>query len=345
MPDAEDLGVSSVEEVLSDLLNITGITGGREIRFTCPDPNHADDDPSCYINSTTGFWNCFSCPAKGDLATLVCLVLDVDRKKALELLRPENPDAILASVQARSRKRKHAAVTEGKKRREKHVSPIPPPDEYEMGPLTELRKRGFRKSTLRKWKVRYVPSQPLVNPDTGKTFTITDSIGIPIMDEDGETVLAWCYRRTKSSGDWQPKYLNTPGVEMAELAFGMDRYGAEPEIVAVEGALDAMWLDQNGIPAIGIMGSNSKNPKRIERLSRFKKVVIVADRDNAGRNMVDGLGSGLTSRGVPVFVARYLSFSVGSDPQELSGVDLELMVERAIPFRIWKRGGSLLPAI
>lgn len=320
---ASELGVVSVIDTVTRLYALEGEVVGDELLMLCPDPNHEDSRPSVSVNLVTGFYHCFSCGRGGDLVGLGMLTLGKDEESVKDLLMVRTPDALqamLASLQ----------VLHARDRTQVQMDPVPFPHEYAAGPLTELRRRGFTMETLRRWNVRYVASQQLTGAKG--PFTIYASMGIPLLDTR-RRVLAWCYRRTAHSPRHQPRYVYTGGAKVIRhLWFGQQFHADESHVVVVEGALDAMWCDQCGVPAVAMLGS-SPSVTKIAWLTRFDRVTILADRDAAGATAVDQIGRALTPRiGPGVRVARYRGWMGATDPQELAPVDLELVVESALPW-------------
>lgn len=337
MPSATELGVESVQDTLTSLFGLEGVLRGDEYDIHCPDPKHVDSSPSCGVSLKTGYWNCFSCGVGGDLAALGARVLGRKRKDVIDLLRPSTPEALLSAVQ-----RKIAAVTMPSSRRAKKASLVLP-GPYEDGPLDEVLARDFDEATLRRWGVRFVPEQMLVGKNG--EFTIRDSIAIPIRDEDSR-LLAWCYRATKASPSWQPRYLYTPGVELSELWFGLQHNGPRKvqDITIAEGALDAMWVSQCGFPALALLGSKMGD-RKVLRLQSYRSVTLFADRDSAGAQWIDRIGGMLGSK-MPVRVVLYDKRLTRTyvdesdpdpkkrkvDPQMLMPIDVELHMARATPW-------------
>lgn len=314
---AVELGVANVEHVLTRLYQLEGTVRGDEFDMLCP--VHEDTSPSVSVNLVTGFWHCFACGVGGDLVRLGRRVLPDSTDEDIEdLLHSRTTDALIALLDTvGAMHRRPASAPE---------LPVPHLDAYPTGPLRELRRRGFTAATLSRWNVRYVPEQALEGQN--RPFTIRASIGLPICDADGD-VIAWCYRRTEASPEWQPRYLYTTHAPIADVWFGMQLHSPDrsPDIVVVEGALDAMWCDQCGIPAVAMLGSSMTGAK-LGRLASYDSVTVLGDFDAAGAVAVRTIGQACGSR-VPVRVARYARWMRGTDPQELSPVDLELIVERA----------------
>jgi hypothetical protein len=334
LPTAEQIGVDSVFDVLTATFHLEGEQNGDEYIIQCPDPKHPDDSPSCGVNLCTGLWHCFACGVGGDLAELGLYVFNMprnnkverrrSRESVLENLKPHTPSAILTSVQ-----RKLAGLRINTIPKRKSELKLPGP--YREGPLDELLERGFTERTLRKWGVRFCLSQEL----QGKKglFTIKNSVAIPVRDESGG-LLCWCYRATKASPGWQPRYLYTPEVDTSNFWFGPQHHKDEEHVVVVEGAIDAMWLDQLGIPAYAQLGSNAPEHK-ILQLQRFRSITLLGDRDLGGATLVNNIGKVLGQR-MPVYVARYSKWMPGGDPQDMHPVDVEIMLERSIPWTIYK---------
>ena len=328
MPKAAELGVASVEDAVRTLLGIEYQRVGPELKILCP--SHDERNPSCGINEETGYWHCFSCGVGGDFADLVAVVLEKERGEALDLLSPGSIEAIITSVRSKleSIRRRDAAL--------RAEEPPVPQGPYEDGPLTYLRGRGFTNDTIARWGVRFVPEQALEGHQG--LFVLRSSVGIPIRDHN-RRLLAWCYRRTPSSPGWQPRYLYSN--EVAGLWFGMEHHYRAEHVTIVEGALDAMWLDQCGFPALGLLGSGMAGGKRVRhskvmRLQHFKSLTLLGDRDAGGLAWVQNIGEALCER-MPVRVATYSSWMDAKDPQDLPGVDLELVHERAQPYLRWRR--------
>lgn len=345
----EDYGL----DILSVLNNTFGIEGEiviDDLRILCPNPKHDDSDPSCYVNlkqhSThkgrvidAGFFHCFSCHAKGDIVSLGALALNLRKSEIRKLLEPGNTDAQIAVLQSRLRgfltpsasSQSPAEFDRIWKEREWLEKDARKLDSYEDGPQTYLLKRGFKPKTIKRWGVRYVPAAK-INTKRG-TAIIRASVAIPIRDLNG-TVIAWCYRRTDESPGWQPKYLYTYRSPRGLVWIGIDHCHERRHIVLGEGALDAMWIDQSGIPAIAIGGSGV-DIARARTLTRFDSVTLFMDRDEAGQWAAQRIGEVLWEK-MPVYVARYKRRWEGTDPQQLTPEQVRYAVENAISWPTWQ---------
>jgi hypothetical protein len=375
MASADRLGVDDVEEVLGGLFSLKkdSRSGPSEFRCLCPvhEAGEEGHNPSCDINLLTGYWNCFSCPASGDLVDLGVVVLEnvpfnwkhakkktpekqkwwAARRNVKKLLVPDEPDAIRAAIQRRARAARNA-YNVPMAPKERWVPIIPPVDAYEVKLPKFLRERDFTKEGIRPWNIRWVEKATLMKED-GKSFTLDDAVAIPIYEED-ETLIGWCYRATNTSAEWfrNVRYIYTPGIQdqLNKLWFGIHLYANVSEITVVEGALDAVWLGQHGIPAVAILGNQTKQIEKIRGLMRFRKVNLFCDRDKTGALINHYLGTALQERGVPCTVSRFPAFALNrrgepaKDAQDLCGLDLELAHARAIPFILWKQRNRVAAA-
>jgi len=69
----------------------------------------------------------------------------------------------------------------------------------------------------------------------------------------------------------------------------MEKFGKRPLLVIVEGEIDAIYLQQYGIPAVANMGVIPMGPEKIRLLRRYtKRVVLSYDGDDAGEKAVHG---------------------------------------------------------
>lgn len=325
---AKDLGIKSVHDTITRIFHYEGTDTGNEFVMLCPFPEHNDSTPSASVNLTTGLFHCFSCGKAGDIVKLGMLALNKPYEDVVQLLKPNTPEALITMIESKMDRLKPSQV---------RALDIPPLDAYQMeGPWGELRSRGFTFSTIRRWDLRFAPEQKMLKRN-GDQFTIRNSIVIPVMDERGR-VLFYCYRRTAKSPSWQPKYLYSSEAMVRHTLFGMQFNAKAQDIVVVEGALDAMWCDQCGVPAVALLGSqaSSKTSRtKLRRLEGYRSVTLLGDWDDAGANAVRRIGRELAGK-VPVRIARWRPWMRAEDPQELHPVDLEIIVSSAIPWAQWQ---------
>jgi DNA primase len=342
---AADLGIDDVLDVVRNVFGIEGevrqTNRGVQMQFLCV--AHQDSDPSADVHLETGYWNCWSCSAGGDIIDLGMRSTGKSRKEIRKLLAPDNPDARRAAVSRRA-KAVRELLRPSKDKLEKRTAVEVPKDYPRGGNFRDLYERGFTQTTLRHWGIRYVPEQELPR-ENGKPFTVDNCFAIPIRELDG-SVLGWCYRASSDSSAWFQKirYIYTPGIQnvLNQTWFGICETQTESEITVTEGALDAMWNWQCGYPAVAMLGNQAKQVVKIRKLMRYRHVTLFLDRDRTGVEITEYLGSELTKRGVSVDVARFSSFMLGrngkpaKDSQDLCPIDVDLCHARALAFVVWK---------
>lgn len=346
---AEELGIEDVLDLLVNTFDIDGDVHRGSFRMRCPNPDHPDNNPSASVRLSDGIFNCFSCDAKGDLIDLGHLVLGTPKRGVMEMLKPASTDAKRAALHKRLEARRKALETPVATRHRSTIS-VPPEGSYDDGPLDYLKARGFNNRTLRKFGIRFAPLVTLYrteNDGERRSFELHNAIAIPILSETGKC-LAWCYRATEQSQGWfrKTRYIYTPEVQdtLNQTWFGLHLVSDLQEITICEGALDAIWCWQNGIPALAILGSQVKQSTKVNKLRIFQKVTLLTDKDLSGVTTAHNLGEALQAVGTPVSVCRYHRFALSrsgdraKDPQDLCPIDLELVVARSVPFAIWKRG-------
>jgi hypothetical protein len=331
---AEELGITSVEDVLERRLGLEGSRQGREYLIYCPNPKHEDHSlGSCSVNLSTGLWKCWACNSHGDLIRLVSMVQGIAQLEARRALQPNTREAL-------------EAMTSSKLSRELHRYRIAPErptigGPYESGPLIELRDRGFTVESLRRWGVRWVAEESLERkepkPGEATHYTISQCYAIPVEDEHGQ-LLTWCYRRSADSPHWQPRYLYSTHADISQMWFGLRHHANERHVYVVEGALDAVWLDQAGLPSLAMLGAGLSDSK-VRKLQRFREVTVFTDRDNGGLQALLTLGRVLGDN-LRLRVARYPGWYAKDgkvDPQDVHPVDLEIAAERALPWQVFLR--------
>lgn len=115
-----------------------------------------------------------------------------------------------------------------------------PPIPVDMA-LADLIDRGFTPAMLERWEIAY-------NGDVG-------AIEIPCYAVDDHLV-GYIFRMPEGV---RPKYRHPEGFQKSLMLFGMHKLlpfkEKRKEVVLVEGPLDAIWLQEAGVPAVAILGS------------------------------------------------------------------------------------------
>lgn len=237
--------------------------------MTAPCPLHDDINPSFRIKLDDGRWRCLAgCGSNGDFAVLVHEITGEDVRAVRRRLRAMESPASAASVERLIAKATPGATvvvdTEGFA-----AAPAPAEDlSYVHRAVPRyIFDRGFTADTLRTW-------------DVGRTED-GRAVVIPVNTAEGK--LIGLVRRIVEPAPGEPKYLNSH-FEKSDVLFGEDHLPFECRDVAlVEGPLDAMWLAQNGIPAVATLGGPPSAWQAAQLAKRYWSVTLAFDNDRAGR--------------------------------------------------------------
>jgi hypothetical protein len=99
--------------------------------------------------------------------------------------------------------------------------------------------------------------------------------------------------------EWIPKYTSVPGTRGRSL-FNWNRLVGRkmwPFFLVLEGVLDVMLADQEGIPAVAPFGGGGVwDPDWARWFKRVKNVIVVADNDEAGLQIAERKARSLNAR-------------------------------------------------
>ena len=150
---------------------------------------------------------------------------------------------------------------------------------------------------------------------------------IPYRDRQGNCghLQARRWHRTDKNKGKGPKYRHVRGEVPYPWGADLDP-GERPMLV--EGALDAIRLRQDQIPAVGVPGTSWVRPERAERLVALSPDWLVGfDGDEPGRKAQEAVASMLSGAGAAVSVVRWADGWEGdwcdhyADPAERFAVD------------------------
>ncbi len=223
-------------------------TGDHYITTTCLNPKHDDHKPSFWINTETGEGACFSCKFKVDKTFWL------DGKLNDEMIEELSRAALYASLDRKMHKEEE----------EEHTLFMPPMDE-------EVQEgwRGLTKETISKLGL-YVC----------RTGAYMDRVIFPMKDYE-DNILGFNTRALLSN--MQPKYKYSKHIPIKELIY--PKVYNTDHIVLTEGIMDAISMQQDGIPAIMNFGvNNSFSSEKIKQLYKqgVETIYIALDNDEAG---------------------------------------------------------------
>lgn len=341
LPTAEEYGIVNILDVVTEIYGIEVAEirrkhGSSEAFFRCVS-HKPDNNPSCSVNLKTGYFRCFSCGTGGDIISLGAKALNKTRLE-VAALHMSNVDDIARKVEAVLKAkatydaRRYAIETHHE------LFPFPPLDEYTDQPMDYMYDRGFDQHTLDSFQVKFVWKGKVLTR-RGNLMTLFRSIAVPVFDEF-HAHAGWLYRATPKSPDWQPRYLYTPGMQVASILFGYTQaYAASGPLVVTEGPLDAMWVSQCGYRTVATFGSsNVQNAHKINlllnALNLHDSLILFGDRDEAGARFVHKLYD-LTANHASCKIFRYRSGWNGTDANSLTAEQVRWGIDHAIPYHDW----------
>jgi len=117
-----------------------------------------------------------------------------------------------------------------------------------------------------------------------------DMVTIPVHSPEG--ILVGFVGRSVEGKDFQ----NTPKLPKSKVLFNLHRIKSSKTVYVVESSFDAIRLDQCGLAAVATLGSNVSNFQTDLLKKYFNDIIVIADNDEAGGNMVSKLQDRLASR-------------------------------------------------
>lgn len=291
-----------------DCFNVSRATADERL-FSCPFPGHTHGDtrPSAYMNdgskdeSKATVWKCHGCGRSGNAISFYAEIENVSKQEAARHLREQYaPDfrqprggAISTEFELRMNEREQQA----RNKRGLNLPMIPYErymelfavdwyDAYQQTTLPDcppavsyMFERGFTADTLMAWDIGY--------------DEISDRITIPVHDVLGQLIGVKA-RTWKGKQQEKIKYLilgdkegrraryGWAHYEKSRVLFGIDKCGAAPTIVLVEGELDVIACWQVGIAAVATGGAALSRTQAVLLRDQADEVVVFYDSNNAG---------------------------------------------------------------
>ena len=270
-----------------------GIDIQYEDEFNILCPFHEDSVSSCSINTEKGVWICFAGCGQGSLKYFIYKLSGrnwVELNQELEEKTWEIADFSFPDMEMGTQEPQEVEPLEG------------------LSNILEdhwIFDRGFTKECIDKWgckKNRY------------------NDLCIPVDNKDNKTI-GYITRRYEMI----PKYMFSKGFKKSRALFGINHIVDSETLYVVEGALDAMWLDQNGYSAIAVLGAIVSRTQ-IDLISTLRpsEVVLCLDNDEAGRIGISKATEDMRKR----FMLSYVDLQDFKDVQEIRDkVKLQAIVE------------------
>jgi DNA primase len=310
-----DFKVIKQSVTISQVLDHYGVKlkkTGRELRGRCP-IHQGDGDNSFHASTDKNVFHCFSCQAKGNVLDLVA---------ALEKCSVRD-----AGLKLTGWFRLSTSGTPSGQEEQPVATPQPPP--------AEPGERGVPNKAL-DFQLQgidhhhpYLASRG-IDPETAEYFgvgyfsgrgSMHGRIVVPIENEKGQLV-AYAGRAIDGS---EPKYKLPAGFKKSQVLYNLARAledGFAGTVVLVEGFFDCMRVVQAEKVCVALMGCALTQDQENQLITHFRRVVIMLDGDEAGRNAAVEIAGRLAHK---VWV-RIVDLSDGTQPDQLSSQELRLML-------------------
>jgi|GEM_PF-3885443 len=252
------------------------VTGTNYITTTCLNPNHQDKHPSFWINTSPGAGGCFSCGFK--IKKDYWVDGSLDEEKIEELLR----DSLYSNLLKKFDKNEE----------EQHQPIYLPPKDEEIDDGW----RGLSTETIQRLDL-YIC----------RTGMYRDRVIFPYRDYQDNIV---GFNTRALLPNMMPKYKYSKHLPIKDLIY--PKVYQTDHIVLVEGIMDAISMQQDGIPAIMNFGVNvAFSSKKVKTLyaQGVETIYIAFDNDEAG---VEGIKKYFDS-----WVSDFFELKVGMEHPKL----------------------------
>jgi DNA primase catalytic core len=283
---------------------------GKQLWGLCP--FHSEDEPSFAVDERKGLWNCLGkCQTGGDTFSFVMKADGINFKQAFELLAESQPSKV-----RRSKEKSIEANTTGADEMTKsEVEYLEKAAAYYHKSLLKnekaiayLNSRGITAEAIRIFKLGFVDGslKDKINPDGKANLerlgilnergneTMFGSVVFPLLDANSNNCVGLYARHIEKK---QHLYLSGKRRGVFNPAGAKET----EEIIVTESVIDALALWSLGIRnvtcAYGVNGLTDEILNHLAE-SRIKKVVLMLDADDTGREAVGKFTEKLNEIGI-----------------------------------------------
>ncbi len=270
---------------------------GSHLTGRCP--FHPDEHPSLVVYPETRSFYCFGCGATGDVIDFIRKADGLSFKEALERLndgsQPVRPDRNLPerlSLDDRMILTAACGVYHETLMRSPQV-------------LNYLEERGIGVPVARRCRVGYSDGRSLQTYLKRRRLGLRRATQMGLLWRDGGETMAgrivipelrgaeciWMAGRVLDE-ERQPKYR---GLSLPKPILGYERVRGRPRVFVTEGAFDYLTGVSWGLAICGLLGTQVR-AERLAFLQRSRRVLIVFDNDEPGRQAAADLSSRLGAR-------------------------------------------------
>jgi DNA primase len=277
-------------------------------------PFHDDSNPSLGVEIRRGIFHCFSCGESGTIYKLLAKLDGVSVDEIREHYQEEwKAQRILEELegqlfdQAFEDAGGSLLYLTRKYKEESFDKAFPLLSVSEEG-MAYMGLRGIEDETIKAFDLRW-----------GLVGKYKDRVIIPIRDDQGRLI---SYTGRSINPDVQPKTRKPKGNKALYTLFGLYQLWKSScrlewlsPLILVEGEIDAMYLQQLGIPAVATMGTSSLTNPQVELIIEHgKRVFLLFDGDDAGKKATFS-AKGKLSQYLPVYEVE---LPKGKDPNDLT---------------------------
>ncbi len=311
---------------------------GKELIGNCP--FHEETKASFHVNIEKGVFHCFGCHEKGNVLDFVAKKEGIKIREAAILLSGWSG----TSADDQNENRKPAGETKAKSKSE--------PDSEEEGDISfdnpdavgseedqEVKKKSRINSPL-SFTLTVNADHPYLTEERGlskETIAhfglgycnygiMSGRIAIPIHNENGE-LIAYAGRWVgagESHATNESKYRLPQNFLKSLVLFNLHRIPDEVDtVIIVEGFFSVFWLHQCGFDnVVCLMGTSLSERQRELLCSRFKRVMMFFDGDDAGRRA----SSGVTNELAKYLWVRVIPYLADLQPDKVLPSDLKSLL-------------------
>lgn len=291
---------------------------GRALVARCPF-HHDGGRPNLYVYPGSQSWYCYRCALGGDVIEFVQRMEQVDFRGAVALLNAGTPSHPVARGGPLRHTRLNRSRTQSAPRDPAERACLAAAVELyrnrllaEPAALDYLEQRGIVRSTIDRFSVGYASGDELAGYLRWRRLPAQAAVRVGLLRRNGRDFMArrvvvpeirsgqpiWLVGRTIAPDVEELKYLGLPG---AKPLLGWEDASRHPTVWLTEGVFDWLTLRQWGFSSVGLAGTHV-SPAALQALTRFERVYLVLDSDEAGRAATADFTANLGSRAVPVGV-------------------------------------------
>lgn len=263
------------KEQVKRVITGAGITIENEVDtdfiIFCPfHPNHRT--PAGEIDKQSGFFFCFSCHKVADLTEFVMHVSNRTYFEAARFIKSKETE------------------TDIEKQVRQALIDVPEYTEFDEFTIKRLNKAAQESDRAKNYyNYRHITPASIVKFELGYSEK-QDMVTIPAHSPDGICV-GFVGRSVEGK-----EFKNTPGLPKSKILFNLHRVKSSNRVYLVESSFDAIRLDQCGLPAVATLGATVSGTQTDLLKKYFNEVILLADNDEAGRNMKQKLAERLGTK-------------------------------------------------